>query len=142
MSNEQYALMDRSKVPSRERWQDAIKQCGFDLQLDPEMKPFEDSGFSPCTLMGEETGVEIDYDDSPEMMEDFRDIAPGKDCCVSFRWGGDLLECACAMIASYALAKHFGAVVSYEGEDPYSDLDEFLKETREIVKEAVESGED
>ena len=137
MANEQYAFLKKSKVPDREAWQDAIDRCGFDFQLDPELKPFEDSGFLPCKLMGREAGFEISYDGSPEMMAQIRDIAPDKDYCVSFRWGGSMVECASVMIASYALAKHFDAVVSYEGEDPYSDLNVFLNDTNSIIKEAA-----
>ena len=137
MANEQYAFLEQSKVPSREEWQEVINSCGFDFQLDPDLKPFEDSGFLPCKLMGRDAGFEIYYDGSPETLEHIRDIAPGKNFCISFRWGGSMVECASVMIASYALAKHFDAVVSYEGEDPYTELENFLSDTNSIIKEAV-----
>lgn len=44
-------------------------------------------------------------------------------------------ECASVMIASYALAKHFGAIVSYEGDEP-SDLDALLAETMACIEAA------
>lgn len=148
VATEQYAFIEKSKVPNREAWQAAIRDCGFDFELDPQLKPFEDSGFCPCKMEGRDTGVEIYYDDLAETMGDesaetielFSNLADGRDCCISFRWGGSMVECASAMIASYALAKHFGAVVSYEGEAP-SDLESFLEETRAVVQEALaESG--
>lgn len=136
MANEQYAFLSRGNVPSRDAWQAAIDEAGFDLQLDPKMRPFEDSGFSPCKLEGRDSGCEIDYNGSRELLESFRELVGGHDYCISFRWGGDMSECACAMIASYALAKNFGATVSYEGEPPAETLETFLSETRDIVRDA------
>lgn len=133
MANEQFVLVRRSQIPSREAWQAAIDECGFDLQLDPRMVPFEHSGFAPCQFMGSETGVEIYYNDLAEMPEELRHFAQGRDCCISFRWGGSLSECASAMIASYALAKAFDAIVSYEGQEPNTDLDSLLEQTKEVV---------
>ena len=72
VANSQYAFIDRERVPSREAWQAAITKSGFDLQLDPELKPFEDSGFSPCTLLGSASGVEIYYSDDPEDIGEFK----------------------------------------------------------------------
>ena len=133
MANEQYAFLQKSKVPTRDQWQTAITACGFDFQLDPELKPFEDSGFLPCTLFGGDAGFEIYYDDSPELH--FTDVAQGRDYCISFRWGGSMIECASVMIASYALAKCFDAIVSYEGEEP-SELEALLEETKECIEAA------
>ena len=135
MANEQYAFLQKSAVPTRDQWQAAIEACGFDFQLDPELKPFEDSGFLPCKLSGRDAGFEIYYDGSPELLNDFADVAQGRDFCISFRWGGSMVECASVMIASYALAKSLGAIVSYEGEEP-QDLEAFLAETRACIEDA------
>ena len=137
MANAQHCLIERSKVPSRNQWQKAINDHGIDFKLDPDLKAFEAFGLMPCTLMGREAGVEICYDDSPETLAHFRNLAPGKDYCISFRWGGSMIEYASAMIASYALAKHFDAVVSYEGNEPYPSLDALLEETNSAIKKAM-----
>lgn len=136
MANEQYAFLNKDQVPSRAAWQSEIEECGFDFQLDPDLKPFEDSGFLSCKFMGKEAGFEINYFPTSEVAEDFGDIAQGRDFCISFRWGGSMIECASVMIVSYALAKSFNAVVSYEGEEPAENLDDLLKETQECIKEA------
>lgn len=136
MANEQYAFLEKRRVPTREAWQTAIDECGFDFQLDPDLKPFEDSGFLPCKLMGSEAGVEIYYDGSDELLNQFSDIAQGRDFCISFRWGGCMIECASAMVASYALAKSFDAIVAYEGEEPYQGLEAFLKDTKTCIEDA------
>jgi hypothetical protein len=135
VASEQYAFLNKVDVPTRDQWQAAIEACGFDFQLNPELKPLEDSGFLPCTLSGAGAGFEIYYDGSLELLEDFADIGQGRDFCISFRWGGSMTECASAMIASYALAKSFGAVVSYEGDAPYS-LDALLSDTLACVDDA------
>ena len=135
MANEQYAFLRKSDVPTREQWQAAIDAAGFDLQLDLEMKPMEDSGFCPCRLSGVDAGCEIDYDDSTDFLAEFASIAGDCDYCILFRWGGDFLEGASAMIASYALAKEFGAIVSYEGEPP-EDLETLHASTVEMLEAA------
>lgn len=132
-------LISDSEVPTREAWQTAINECGFDLQLDPEMKPMEDSAFSPCTLLGKQSGVEIYYEGDPEFLNQFSSINQGRNFCISFRWGGAMDECACASIASYALAKNFGAIVSYEGDAP-SSLEDLLNQAKQAITLMNEEG--
>ncbi|QDT01174.1 hypothetical protein [Adhaeretor mobilis] len=135
--NSQYALLAKDRVPSRDEWQKSIDNCGFDFQIDPELKPFEDSGYLPCKLSGKDAGFEIYYDTSPETLAQFSSIAPSASCSIEFGWGGEMIECASAMIASYSLAKDFGAIVSYEGEKPYQDLEPFLNDTNAIIEDAM-----
>lgn len=134
MANEQFAFLSKEKVPSREDWQKAIDASGFDFQLHPELDPARDAGFVPCTLSGIDAGCEMYFDDS---VSAFGELAAGRDCCISFRWGGSMRECASAMIASYVLAKEFSAIVSYEGDEPYSDLSVFLADTKAIIEHAM-----
>lgn len=136
MANEQYAFLDKTKMLSLTEWQAAVTESGFDLTLDPELKIGTDSGFVPCKLYGTDSGVEIDFVDNPEYLKDFKDVAPDATYYVSFRWGGDMSECACAMILSYALAERAGAMVSYECEDPYDDLSALKSETMDILRDA------
>gem|GEM_PF-4120095 len=70
----------------------------------------------------------MDFDDSSELLEQFGDVASDRACCLVFRWGGDIVERACAMVLSYALAKHDHAVVTYEREPPADNLDAFRAE--------------
>lgn len=133
MANEQYAFLKSSNVPTREGLQQAIDRAGFDLKLDAGYQPRTNVGFVPCTLNGKETGVEMYFDDSKELMDSFRELAEDRDCCISFRWGGNMRECACAMVASYALADSFDAIVSYEGEPPAESMQAFRKETESVI---------
>jgi len=130
MANEQYAFLRRSELPTTATLQSVIdNDPNFALTIDPETSLSESVGFVPCVICGVESGVEIDFDDSPELIEQFGDLAADRNCCLVFRWGGDMVECACAMVLSYALAKHYNAVVSYEGEPPPESLDAFREET-------------
>lgn len=139
MSNTQFAFIDKESVPNRDQLQKAINDLGFDLKLDPEFTPFDDEGFSPCVLNGEsDVGFEIYYEPSEDILEDddeFKTIANGKNFCISMCWGGSLKDCACVMIVSSALAKDFGAIVSYQGEDP-EPLEKMISDSHDIIKEA------
>lgn len=131
MSLEQHAFMDRESIPSAASWQSAIDELGYDFRLDPDLKPFEDSGFIPCSLRGDKTGFEIYYQPSAELVREFprlRDRIAGRDYSITFRWGGDLAEVASVLIASAALARSFDAVVFYPDDDLFYNLDELVAE--------------
>lgn len=137
ISNEKYAFLKSSDVPTRDQLQQAIDRTGFNLALDPEYQPRTNHGFVLCSLQGIDSGVEMYFDDSDEFISSCRDLAQDRDCCISFRWGGDLLECACAMVVSVALAEAYGAIVSYEGEPPPETLQQLREETESILAKAV-----
>lgn len=137
MANEQYAFLRRSELPTTSQLQAVIdNDLDFSLTIDPETNLSESVGFVPCVICGVESGVEIDFDDSAETIEQFGDLAPDRDCCLVFRWGGDMVECACAMVLSFVLAKYCNAIVSYEGEPPPESLDAFRDETIAIHSDA------
>lgn len=139
MSNIQYAFIERGRVPNRSQLQASIDALGFDLKLCPEYTPFEDSGFLPFTLNGEEgPGFDIQYEAASELIgEDqaLKRIAAGRDCCISMAWHGSMKDLACVMIVSCALMKDFDSVVSYEGEPPES-LDRMLSVVPEVLADA------
>ena len=137
MSCTQFAFLKKSQVPSRELLQASIDALGFDLKLDPELKLLEDSGFSPCILIGvadvgfklfTEPAINVAGDD-----ETLQEIAGDRDLCISMVWHSSMKDCAAAMIVSCALAKDYRAVISYEGEPPQA-LDELLQATYGIIE--------
>jgi hypothetical protein len=138
VSNNQFAFIHKSKVPSQGAWQAAIDSTGFDFQLDPSLKPFEDEGYRPCKLFSADAGFEIFYGPAAEIFEEPEELAAlagDRDYCITMNWGGEMRDCAAVMIASYALAKNFGAAISYEG-DEVNSLEELLRQTNEIVNDA------
>lgn len=139
MSNIQYAFIERENVPDRSQLQASLDASGYDLKLHPDCMPFEDSGFLPFTLNGEEgPGFEIQCEAASEVIGDdeaLREIAGGRDFCISMSWHGSMKDLACVMIVSCALVKDFDSVVSYEGEPP-EPLDSLLAAVPEVLADA------
>jgi hypothetical protein len=139
MSNTQYAFLMRSKVPDREALQISIDALGFDLKLDPDFTPFTDSGFSPCVLNGvSNVGFEISYENAADF-EEIKEIVGVNDFCISMTWHGSMKDCACALVVGSALAKDFGAVISYEGNPPDSleSLESLLSEAEQAIQNGM-----
>jgi len=142
MSNTQFAFLRKENVPEAEAWQKVIDELNFKIRLciDSELAPFEDEGFSPC-VWGEtddDVGFEIYYEPAEDIYEEddeLKKTAGENDYCISMCWVGSIKDCAAVMIASCALAKGFGAVISYQGEDPYP-FDKLIDATHEIILEA------
>lgn len=146
MSNTQFAFINKGSVPGKEAWQKSIDDLNFKirLQIDPELEPLEDEGFSPCVWgnTDDDVGFEIYYEPSEYIHDDDEDlikIIGGRDYCISMCWGGSMKDCAAVMIACCALAKDFGAVISYEGEEP-DTLDKLIIDTNDIIAEAEKEG--
>ncbi len=89
-------------------------------------------------MLGAEAGFEIYCDDPGELTTEFAELAEGRDYCIAFIWGGSMVEGAAVLIASFALAKKFNAVVSYDGEEPAAELELLLEETQAAIEEARE----
>lgn len=140
MSNTQIAFLYRENVPDREALQASIDRLGFNLKLHSEFTPFEDSGFSPCVLDGAmDVGFEVLYAPTSEVADgdpNLTAIAEGRDFSISMIWHSSMKDCACAQIVSCALAKDFGAVVTYEGEQP-EPFETLLEETKSIVADSA-----
>lgn len=133
MSNTLYVFLMRDKMPNREALQKSIDALGFDLKLDPDFTPFGDSGFSPCVLNGSgDVGFEVLYESAAEY-EDLERIAGENDLCMTMTWHSSMGDCACASIVSCALAKDFGAVVSYEGYDP-EPFEKLWQDAKDVMK--------
>jgi hypothetical protein len=144
MSQEQYVFLKRDDVPNVVEWQAVIDEIGFDFKLDPELKPFEDSGFLPCKLEGRESGFEIYYEtvnETLEMYPQLKDKIESRDYVISFRWGGDMAECACVLIASAALSKSFNAMIYYSDDDMFYTFDDLINEAKTAILEINESNE-
>src|SRR5436190_19044119 len=107
MSMELYAFLHDRKIPTTAQWQEAIREAGFDLTLLSSFRPREDTGFSPAVYRGSETGFEFDLWPAADVTDSYPEAArriADRDMVANFRWGGDLTECAAAVIASAVLA--------------------------------------
>jgi hypothetical protein len=138
MSLLQIAFVEKSRVPDRAKLEEAIRALGFDLTIDEFYRPFDCSGFLPCVLKGKKSGFEIYFESPDEALQSFprlKDEIGSRDCAISFRWGGNMAECACVIIVSAALAKNFGAVVHYQDDDLLSSAEELLEEANAVLKD-------
>jgi hypothetical protein len=118
MSLDQFVFLDA--LPDRQGWQSAIDKLGVDLQLDPDLDLSHDEGFSPCTLSGASSGFELQVGSASEPLCDHPSLAPAvgsRSHVICLRWGGDLAECGCVMVASLALVEAFGGVAYYPADD-------------------------
>src|SRR5688572_321507 len=108
MSMELHVLLSKSRLPDVRRWQAAIDALGFDVKLDPTLDVNADAGFCPARFKGRESGFEFSIWPASEITEtyaEFESELAGHDASANFRWGGDLNEMTCALVASAALAK-------------------------------------
>ena len=146
MSQTQFAFMKKENVPDREKLQASIDALGFDLKLDPEFTPFDDEGFSPCTLRGEnDVGFEVFYETTAALIEEdeddeeFKELVGDNDYAIGMCWAGSFKDCTCVLMVSIALAKDFQATISYEG-DGIETIEGMQGGIEECLRE-IEKGE-
>jgi hypothetical protein len=139
MSLTQTAFVEKSHVPNRAKLEEAVRELGFDLNIDEFYRPFDCSGFLPCVLKGKKSGFEIYFESPDEALQNFphlKEKIGARDCAINFRWGGDMAECACVLIVSAALAKSFGAVVHYQDDDLLYSAEQLVEEAKAALQNA------
>ena len=137
MSLQQTAYVARGNVPNRATLQAAVDSLGFDCKIDSFYVPFQCSGFLPCVLTGRNSGFEIDFESARAVMSDFPTLAENvgdRDIAITFRWGGDMAECACVLIVSAALAKTCEAIVHYQDDDILYSGEQLVEEARAALQ--------
>lgn len=137
MSLEQTAFVTRANVPNREELQAAVDSLGFDCKVDASYVPFSSSGFLPCVLAGKESGFEIYFESAADVLALFPHLTESvdvRDVAITFRWGGDMAECACVLIVSAALATSFGAIVHYQDDDMLFSCEQLVSEAHAALQ--------
>ena len=133
MSLELHIFMQDSRVPSREAWQQAIEQLSFPTVLYPTLDVRKDTGFSPTTYKGQDTGFEFSLEPAADILASYSHITPrvgSRDKCATFRWGGDMTECAASLSAAAALTKLTDGIYFYPDDDIIYGADEAVEATR------------
>lgn len=103
MSLEMHLFLEKRRVPDRASWQAAVDSLALPLRLSPDLDPIHDTGFSPSEIKGLKSGFEIYSKPADTHLQDQGELAKvvgNRDWCISFRWGGDMNECACVLAAS------------------------------------------
>jgi hypothetical protein len=139
MSLAMHVFLKKSSVPDRSSLQDAVNSLGLPLVLDPELNPLVDSGFSPSKkIKNTDSGFEISSEPAQDLLQNYPHLAKtiaGRDWCITFRWGGDMNECACVMAASAGLVKLCGALAFYPDDDLVYDLNQLLDDAKNCLSE-------
>ncbi len=136
MSIELVAIMPGSDLPDRRRWQSALITLGLPWQFEISPDPSVTKGFCPMRAGKVVSGVEI-LDDTLDALPGHVPInAPHR--VVVFRWGGDMLECACAFSAIAGLAEACGAAIHDPSKDPtLIDLPHLRAMAAKVTEEAL-----
>lgn len=133
MSIELHIFMQDTRVPDRNAWQQTVDQLSFPTVLDPALNVRNDGGFSPTIYKGTSTGFEFCLEPAAEILSSYSHIMPrvgNRDMCATFRWGGDLTECAAALSAAAALTKLTDGIYYYPDDDILYDADEVVEATQ------------
>lgn len=105
-----HVLVASPRLPRRAALQATVQALGFAaLVLDAGAAPLAGQGYLPCTLDGEDAGVELRRTPAEALPGDDRDLQ------LTLRWSGDAREHACALILAAALAQDSAALVHAEG---------------------------
>jgi hypothetical protein len=141
MANTLLAFMNRSQVPTRQALHDAIKNLRFRLSVDETYVPHASTGYIPCTLDGEDAGVDIKFvtsstplADAPQLQTQIGD----RDTAMAIRWGGDQRERISAMIIAAVLANDFGALVQHQAEEGFRPTERLLDDARKAFVQLQE----
>lgn len=133
MSLEMQVFLEKRRVPDRGSWQAAVESLALPLRLSPDLDPIHDTGFSPSEISGRKSGFEIYSEPADAHLQDqpeLGSIVGNRDWCISFRWGGDMKECACVLAASAGLVKLCDAVAYYPDDNLICDLSRLLENFR------------
>ena len=124
MSIELHAFVPASQLPTVTQWQTAIDALGYPVQLDQQLDWQATSGFTPCTIEGRSSGFELDVGEPSDVAEAYPGLAAlvrDTAWAITFRWGGDLQECACALAAAAGLVRCCDARVYYPSDQMWYD---------------------
>jgi hypothetical protein len=133
MSLELHIFMQDSRIPNRDIWQQAIEQAGFPTVLEQTLDLRRDTGFRPTTYKGQSTGFEFYLEPATNILSSYTHIASqvgSRDRCATFRWGGDLIECAAALSAAAALTKLTDGIYFYPDDEILYGADQVVEATR------------
>jgi len=142
MAKSYIAYLERNGVPDRQALQAALKGLRFPLAVDDGYVPFESSGYLPCTLDGEDAGVDIRFSDSATQLAEhpqLQEAVGSRDAAIMLRWGGDPRERTSALMLAAALAHSFDAQVQSQQDDTMLAPEALLIEARQRLSELQEA---
>jgi hypothetical protein len=145
MAIEQNVLF-RGKLPSRDDVNRAMQELDFPFSIDTSVSLDQQSGFMPMHFRETQTGVEFDFyegrdhiDDLAACFDEIIEIDSSYDRCASVRWASDYTEGVAGMCVIATLAKLLNGTVldEYEG---LQDVEGALRIARENLATLLEHG--
>jgi hypothetical protein len=121
-----HAFVRSQTLPSVDDWQAALVGLALPFQLDPALDLATARGYVPCRVYGKDSGAEMFVDSVTDLVAAYPQIESlvrDARLVVSFRWGGDEMECACALAAAAGLITAGDALVYYPPDEMWYDLD-------------------
>ncbi|EHR69911.1 hypothetical protein BurJ1DRAFT_1038 [Burkholderiales bacterium JOSHI_001] len=105
--------LDPTRLPERAAFQAAIQKLGFPLRLDEAWAPFSAPDYLPCTLAGEDAGVNLRFERDAALPEAAAALQPqqgARSALVGLSWSTDRREELAATILAAALVGSFDAL--------------------------------
>jgi len=127
-------------LPSQLAVQHAMHDFGLPFEITDLTRGLDSYGaFMPMTSgEEEETGTEVYVDPARERIKELSKsgvagIDPAFDRAISFRFGGDFMECSCAYALSAAIAKLTGGAIYDDSEGAVIPIDTALHRARKCM---------
>jgi hypothetical protein len=120
MSVEMVVFLSGERMISPQQWQEAIRETGFELELDTNFDLKEMNGFLPCRYKGQECGFEfglITVADAEPTADVLQQIG-ARDTAASFITHSDFRDLMASVIASGVLcARTEGVLYDTEADE-------------------------
>lgn len=115
-------LTARSLVPTLSELHGVLKSLKFKLTVDEAYTPFETSGYLPCTINGEDGGINIAFDSAADVLADpsVANLPEAIDTAIRLKSGGDPREDVCVLMIAAALAQSNSTVAFGPSRSPVS----------------------
>jgi len=134
-----HAYLIDEHMPARADLQAAIKRLGFKLTLDEAYEPCETQGYLPCTVEGEDAGVDMRFERDVDLPDAAHALAAERGCkyaLMRLRWSGDAREHLSALIIAVALAQAFDALLIDPDKGTQAVPATLLKQARSLQEES------
>lgn len=127
MSVENNVFIERKNMPAPEAWLKAIREHGFEMDMDTDFDVDEFTGFLPCGYMKQEAGFEYfseeaDLDamlDEGMLSQDEQKLLGQRRFLVTFATRSDFRDLMTSMIASSVLCAMADGMLAEGGEPPF-----------------------
>lgn len=142
MSMEMYVFF-AGPLPTPAAVTQSMQQLGLNFAITDHQRQFDaDDGFVPMSYANGqdviETGVEVYAGSAKETIDDLgiEGIDPKLENEISFRWGSDFMEGACAEALAAAIATLTGGVIWEDSDNIFISVETAVKYCREMIAAA------